>query len=63
MNKLKEIRTKKGLTQIDLAYASGISIQNIKRMECENFDFNKSKLETLKKLANGLNIKVDYFIK
>lgn len=63
MNKLKEIRTKKGLTQIDLAYASGISIQNIKKMECENFDFNKCKLATLKKLANGLKIKVDYFIK
>ena len=63
MNKLKELRTKAKLTQIDLAYVSGISIQNIKKMECENFDFKRCKVETLDKLSKALKCKITEFIK
>lgn len=59
MNNLKEIRTKKGLTQIQLAEQSGISIQNIKKMESKNFSLAKCKYETLIKLSNALGVDID----
>jgi phage repressor protein C with HTH and peptisase S24 domain/DNA-binding Xre family transcriptional regulator len=56
--KLKAAREEKGLTQIELAEKSGVSIQSIKRYEtkCENLTVG-----TLRKIADALNVDISYF--
>lgn len=55
-NKLKEYREKKGMTQEELAAASGISRTTISQVE-GNAVTNLS-LKTMQKLANALGYKV-----
>jgi len=63
MNKLKEIRLKKHITQETLSMLANVSIQNIKHIEKENFDFSKCRYETLDKLAKALKVDIKTFLK
>lgn len=63
MNKLKEIRQGRKITQMSLAIISRISLANIKHLEMDSFDFRKCRYETLEKLSNALKVPVDYFLK
>lgn len=62
MNKLKEIRTKNGLTQLQLAQKSGLSIQNIKKLENKDTNLTNCKYETLEKLAKCLKVSIEKLI-
>ncbi|WP_299896713.1 helix-turn-helix transcriptional regulator [uncultured Aquimarina sp.] len=57
-NKLKKIRTKKGLTQTELSEISGVSYIQIGRYE-NNISKPTSKI--IKKLADALEIPTDHF--
>lgn len=61
MNRLREIRERKGMNVTDLSNASGITRQTIYRLEndeCENIN-----TKTLKALATALDAKVtDFFV-
>ncbi|MEA5033998.1 hypothetical protein SDC9_141154 [bioreactor metagenome] len=52
MNRLKEFREKEGLTQLQLAEISGVSLRSISRIESEDANFTR---KTGEKLAEVLN--------
>ena len=54
MNRLKEVREEKGISQEKLAELSGISRQTIFKIE-SNPEFN-AKVDTIKKLADALEV-------
>lgn len=56
---LKEIREKKGLTQIELAYKSKVSIKTISRIENNDKNIN---LNTIEKLAKFLDVNIEDII-
>lgn len=61
LNKLKEIRKDKGITQVLLAEKSGISRQTIHRLE--NGEDKVATTKTLKALADALGVHVsDFFL-
>lgn len=61
MNKLKEIRESKKMSVSKLARLSGVSRQTI--MKLENDEVDRTNLQTLKKLAEALSVRVtDFFI-
>jgi len=55
MNKLAEIRYRRGITQRDLAKKAKINFVTIARIESGIFD---PRLSTLRALAKALNVKV-----
>ena len=55
MNKLAEIRNRRGITQRDLAEKAKINFVTIARIESGIFD---PRLSTLRALAKALNVKV-----
>ena len=57
-NKLVELRKKKGLTQVELAQKSGVSLQMIKILEKDDYDFMNCRCYTLYKLMETLNCKI-----
>lgn len=57
---LKEIRTKKGMTQGELANSCGISRQRITNYE---IGIREPNLDTLKKIATALEVTVDELLK
>jgi len=59
--KLKEIRTKKGLTRPQLSELSKISLETIKALEMGYNDPKNAKLSTLVALAKVLKCKVRDF--
>jgi transcriptional regulator with XRE-family HTH domain len=65
MNKLKEMREKKGLTQTQLSELSGIGIRVIQSYE-GNFEgsrkVDKAVLDTLLKLAAALDCRIYEFL-
>ena len=61
---LKNIRTGKNLSRRELAEMSGVSEQNIQRLEDFTSDPREAKLLTLEKLAKALRCRVrDFFPK
>lgn len=52
--KIKELRRKKGLTQVDLSEQSGLSLRTIQRIENSE---NKPSVYTLRKIGEALNYK------
>ena len=59
MNKLAEIRHKRGISQRDLGIKSGVNFVTIARLESEMSD---PRLSTLRALAKALNVKVTELI-
>lgn len=59
--KLEEIRKEKGLSRRELAEISGVSEDNIVRMEKLSNDPRETKLLTLMKLAKALKCRVRDF--
>jgi transcriptional regulator with XRE-family HTH domain len=57
---LKEIRTAKKMTQIELAEASGIKQATIS--DIETGDIKNPGIETIRKLAKALNVKIQKLI-
>lgn len=60
--KLKIIRTKRELTQGQLAEKSGVNLRTIQALESCDRDVNKMTLENAYKLAVALNCSVAYFL-
>ena len=59
---IKEIRTERGLTQGQLAAASGINVRMIQHYEQGSKDLKKAAAETVLKIAKALNCTVEDLI-
>ena len=57
-SRLKFMREEKGLSQSDLAKASGVPIRNIKAFEQGTRDINKAQVVTVLQLAEALDCDV-----
>lgn len=62
MNKLKEKRMQRKLSQSQLAKASGVSLRMLQKYEQGDRDLNKAQAETVYKLAKALNCKMEELI-
>ena len=62
MNKLKEKRMQRKLSQSQLAKASGVSLRMLQKYEQGDRDLNKAQAETVYKLAKALNCKIEELI-
>lgn len=62
MNNLKKVRTACNLTQSELAQASGVSLRMIQQYEIEARNINRASAETVYKLAQSLNCKIEDII-
>ena len=58
---LKNLREKKGYTKMHLAKISGVSRKTIEVIE--NKDWRNTKLHTVERLANALNVSLKELIK
>lgn len=61
-NKLKTVRKKKGLSQIQLSENSGVSIRMIQHYEQGFRDINKAQASTIYKLARALGCSMEDII-
>ena len=59
MNRLKECRLAKGLTQVEVAKAIGVTQSTLSNYESGNHECD---FKTLRKLANLYNTTVDYLV-
>lgn len=57
MNRIKQLRKEKGLSQIQLAKKTGISSQSISKYECGE---RNPKIEKWQKLATFFNVSIPY---
>lgn len=62
MNKLKEIRTQQGLSQSLLSKEANVSLKTLQAYEQGDRDLNKAQAETVYKLAQALNCKMEELI-
>lgn len=62
MNKLKQIREAAGLTQAELAKASGISVRVIQNYEQGARPLNGARAITVKRLADALRCRMEDLI-
>lgn len=62
MNKLKEKRMQRKLSQSQLAKASGVSLRMLQKYEQGDRDIKKAQAETVYKLAKALNCKMEELI-
>lgn len=62
MNKLKEKRMQRKLSQSQLAKASGVSLRMLQKYEQGDRDLNKAQAETVYKLAKALNCQMEELI-
>lgn len=60
--KLKEKRESAGMSQSDLAQASGVSVRMIQHYEQGAKDINKAAAITVKMLADALGVKMEDII-
>ena len=58
-NNLKRYRSEAGISQSKLSELSGVNLQMIQKYELGIKDINKAQGETLYKLAQALNCKVE----
>lgn len=61
-NKLKKIRTNRGITQCGLATLTNVNVRMIQKYEQGERDINKASGETLYKLSRALNCKIEDII-
>lgn len=61
-NKLKKIRTNRGITQCGLANLTNVNVRMIQKYEQGERDINKASGETLYKLSKVLNCKIEDII-
>ena len=59
MNKLKELRLQKGLSQKELSNTLNIEYQNYNKYE---LDKNEPNIETLKKIADFYDVSIDFIV-
>ena len=59
MNKLKELRENKGLTQKGLSEATGISLRTLQKYETGERDIAKAEAATVVKIARLLGMTVE----
>lgn len=62
MNKVKEKRMQRKLSQSQLAKASGVSLRMLQKYEQGDRDIKKAQAETVYKLAKALNCKMEELI-
>ena len=62
MNKLKDTRTRVGISQSELAEKSGVNIRMIQQYEQGIRDINKAQVETVYRLAVALSCKIEDII-
>ena len=62
MNKLKEKRMQRKLSQFQLAKESGVSLRMLQKYEQGDRDIKKAQAETVYKLAKALNCKMEELI-
>lgn len=62
MNKLQEMRNAKGLSQSQLAKASGVSVRTLQNYEIERRQLSKAPAEIVLKLAKALDSTVEELI-
>ena len=62
MSKLKAKRESAGLSQSDLAEASGVSLRMIQYYEQGFKDINRAAVVTIKRLADALKCEIDELI-
>lgn len=62
MNKLKEKRMQRKLSQSQLAKESGVSLRMLQKYEQGDRDIKKAQAETVYKLAKALNCKMEELI-
>ena len=62
MNKLKKEREGAGLTQVQLAARSGVSLRMIQHYEQGFKDLSKAQARTLKRLAEALEVPMENLI-
>ena len=60
--KLKEYRERAGLSQSELARASGVSVRMIQHYEQGAKDINKAAVITVKQLADAVGCKIEELI-
>jgi len=61
-SRLKEVRLRSGLSQGQLAEASGVSVRTIQELEQRRKDVNKAQLDTMIPLAQALHVSVEDLI-
>lgn len=59
MNKLKQIRTEKGMTQKALAEATGINLRTLQHYEQGSKDFNMAAAITVYNVAQVLGVNLE----
>jgi transcriptional regulator with XRE-family HTH domain len=57
--RLKQARTRKGVTQIDLAGETGVGLRTIRQIEQTDFE---PRLATARKLATPLGVRVEWLV-
>ena len=62
MNKLKEKRMQRKLSQSQLAKASGVSLRMLQKYEQGDRDIKKAQAETVYKLAQALDCTIEELI-
>ena len=62
MNKLSMIRKKKGYSQAKLAEISEVNLGTIQKYESSERDISKAQVQTVKKLADALDITINELI-
>ena len=62
MNKLKEKRMQRKLSQSQLAKASGVSLRMLQKYEQGDRDIKKAKAETVYKIAQALDCTIEELI-
>jgi len=62
MNKLKELRINKGLTQQQLSSNSGISISAIQKLESGVNDIKRARVDIILRLSEALGVKIEELI-
>jgi len=62
MNKLKEIREQKGLSQKKLAELSGVKLATVQKLDGGINNVNKAQADTLYKLAKVLEVSIEDLI-
>lgn len=62
MNKLKEIREQRGLSQKKLAELSGVKVATVEKLDGGINNVNKARGETLYKLSRALGVNMEDLI-
>lgn len=62
MDRLKQLRKQKGLSQENIARIAGISLSTVSKIEQGKLDIKNSGYKTLEALADVFSVSVDYLV-